>query len=204
MSNWKIIESEYVVKRPWLTARRDKVELSDGRIIPEYYVLEYPDWVNVIAHTKDGRFVMERQYRHAAGVTAFELPCGVVERGETPLDAARRELLEETGYGGGVWRKLMTISANPGTMTNWTHCFVAEGVEKLAEPNLDATEELTVHLLGQAEVKRLLSEGGIVQSLMVAPLWRYFSEADSVFGSTLSTSPVPKSGGISDRGGFVV
>ena len=188
MSNWKIIESEYVVKRPWLTARRDKVELSDGRIIPEYYVLEYPDWVNVIAHTKDGRFVMERQYRHAAGVTAFELPCGVVERGETPLDAARRELLEETGYGGGVWRKQMTISANPGTMTNWTHCFVAEGVEKLAEPNLDATEELSVHLLGQAEVKRLLSEDGIVQSLMVAPLWRYFSEADSAVVEALPTS----------------
>ena len=57
---WKIIDSKYIVQRPWLTARCDQVELPDGRIIPEYYVLEYPNWVNVIAITKDGRFVMEK------------------------------------------------------------------------------------------------------------------------------------------------
>ena len=59
---WKVIDREYIIKRPWLTARRDKVELPDGRIIEEYYVLEYPDWVNVIAITKDGQFVMEKQF----------------------------------------------------------------------------------------------------------------------------------------------
>ena len=94
---WKVLRTEYLIKRPWLTARRDDVELPDGRTIPEYYVLEYPDWVNVIAITKDGHFVMERQYRHALGCTCFELPCGVIEQGETPIEAAMRELEEETG-----------------------------------------------------------------------------------------------------------
>ena len=101
MAKWKVLSSEYLIRKPWLTARCDRLELPDGRIMPEYYVLEYPDWVNVIAITKDGKFVMERQYRHALGVEAYELPCGVMENGETPLEAAKRELLEETGYGGG-------------------------------------------------------------------------------------------------------
>ena len=87
---WKVLDSEYLIKRPWLTARRDHLLLPDGREIPEYYVLEYPDWVNVIAITKDGHFVMERQYRHALGCTCYELPCGVMEEGETPLEAAQR------------------------------------------------------------------------------------------------------------------
>ncbi len=83
--HWKVIESEYVYRRPWLTARRERLELPDGRIVPEYYVLDYPEWVNVIAITTEGDFVMERQYRHGAGVTCYELPCGVAEEGEPPL-----------------------------------------------------------------------------------------------------------------------
>ena len=176
MDKWKVLSSEYLIRKPWLTARCDRLELPDGRIMPEYYVLEYPDWVNVIAITKDGKFVMERQYRHAAGVTAYELPCGVMEKGESPLEAAQRELAEETGYGGGEWREMMTISPNPGAMTNWTHCFVATGVEKTSAQHFDEHECLTVHLLDRDYVRRLLDENAIFQSLMVAPLWRYFCE----------------------------
>ena len=178
MDKWKVLSSEYLIRKPWLTARCDRLELPDGRIMPEYYVLEYPDWVNVIAITKDGKFVMERQYRHAAGVTAYELPCGVKEKGETPLKAAQRELAEETGYGGGEWREMMKISPNPGAMTNWTHCFVATGVEKTSAQHFDEHECLTVHLLDRDEVWALLKENKIYQSLMSAPLWPYFAELE--------------------------
>lgn len=172
---WTILKSEYLIRRPWLTALRDHVRFPDGRENPEYYVLEYPDWVNVIAITKDGHFVMERQYRHALGRTSFELPCGVMENGEEPLEAIKRELLEETGYGGGEWRHLMDISANSSTMNNMTHCFLATGVEKISEPHLDDTEELEVYLLSREKVRELLKTNQFVQALMVAPLWKFFS-----------------------------
>lgn len=173
---WKTIFSEYLIKRPWLTARMDKVELPDGRVIPEYYVLEYPDWVNVIAITKDGQFVMERQFRYAAGMTCYEIPCGVADEGETPLEAIQRELMEETGYGGGEWKLLMKLSPNPTSMTNMTYCYLATGVEKISDQHLDATEELSVHLMSRDEVWGLLERNEIIQSLMVAPLMKYFIE----------------------------
>ena len=175
---WKVLSSEYLVKRPWLTARRDVAELPDGRINHEYYVLEYPDWVNIIAITKDGQIVMERQYRHALGNTCYELPCGVIEAGETPLEAAKRELQEETGYAGGEWKEWMTLSPNPATSTNLAHSFLATGVEKVSGQHLDATEDIDVYLLSQDEVRGLLAENQILQALMAAPLWKYFYEKD--------------------------
>ena len=176
---WKVLSSEYLVKRPWLTARRDVAELPDGRINHEYYVLEYPDWVNIIALTKDGQIVMERQYRHALGNTCYELPCGVIEAGETPLEAAKRELQEETGYAGGEWKEWMTLSPNPATSTNLAHSFLATGVEKVSGQHLDATEDIDVYLLSQDEVRGLLAENQILQALMAAPLWKYFYDKDA-------------------------
>lgn len=101
---WKTLSQKYIIKRPWLTARVDEVELPTGAIVDEYYVLEYPDWVNTIAISKDGKFVFVRQYRYALGKTLNELCAGVIEQGEEPLVAAQRELLEETGYSGGHWQ----------------------------------------------------------------------------------------------------
>ena len=175
---WKVLKSEYLFRRPWLTVRRDCVELPDGRQNPEFYVLEYPDWVNVIAITEDGKFVMERQYRHGLGKTCFELPAGVIEEGEDPLDAAKRELMEETGYGEGTWRKIMTVSGNSSTTDNLSHCYVAEGVRKISGQHLDSTEDLEIVLLDTAQVKDLMVNDQIKQALMAAPLWRYFSEQD--------------------------
>lgn len=173
---WKILFSEYLIKRPWLTVRRDKLQLSTGKTIPEYYVLEYPDWVNVTAITKEGQIVMERQYRHGAGSTNYEIPSGVMEKGETPLEAAQRELLEETGYGGGEWQKIMSLSGNPTMMTNMNHCFLAIGVEKISSQHLDETEELEVHLLSRDEVLSLLNNNEMIHPLMVAPLLKCFMD----------------------------
>lgn len=182
---WETLKSEYLIRRPWLTARRDTVKLPTGAVNDEYYVLEYPTWVNVIALTKDGDFVFIRQYRHGLGQTCYEIVAGVCEDGEEPLVSAQRELLEETGYSGGTWHETMVISGNPSTTNNLTHCFIATGVEKTEGQHLDRTEDIEVHLLKKEEVLALLENDEIKQSLMAAPLWKYFN---------LSPTPPQKGG----------
>lgn len=173
--NWEVLHSEYLFRRPWLTARRDHVKLPTGTEIPEYYILEYPDWVNVIAITNEGKFVMIRQYRHGIRETRYELCAGVIDAGETPLEAAKRELYEETGFGGGDWCEFMTSCPNPGAMTNTNHTFLATGVKQISTQHLESTEDLSVHLLEKEEVVALLRDDLIRQSLMAAPLWKYIS-----------------------------
>ena len=177
---WTILESEYIVQRPWLTARRDKVRLPDGRVHPEYYVLEYPEWVNIIAETTDGQIILERQYRHGNQRVATEIPAGCVEPGEQPLQAAQRELWEETGYTGGEWISLGILSPNSSAMTNYNHPFLARGVRKTSGQHLDATEDIHVFLAPKEEVLAMLRRGDFLQALMVAPLWRYFAEYTSL------------------------
>lgn len=174
---WKVLKSEYLIRRPWLTARRDTVQLPNGVVHPEYYVLEYPTWVNVIARRKeDGLFVMVEQYRHGLGETMTELCAGVAEEGETPEEAARRELAEETGYTGGRWRLLTVTSANPGSLSNLSYTFVAEDVELTQTQHLDRTEDLSVKLLTSGDVARLIESDSLKQSLMTNGLMRYMFE----------------------------
>lgn len=179
IGKWKLLESKYLFNRPWLTARVDKVELPDGRINDEYYVLEYPTWINVIARRKDGKFVMVEQYRHGLGETLVELCAGVVEQGEDPETGARRELLEETGYGNGRWTLLTVLSANPGSMNNLSYSFLAEDVELITDrQDLDDTEDLAVRIITRDELKSMLINDEVRQSLMAAPLWKYFCTID--------------------------
>lgn len=174
---WRVLKSEYLIRRPWLTARRDAVEYPDGRVNDEYYVLEYPDWVNVIALTTDGQMVMVRQYRHGIGRMSLELCAGVVEDGETPLEAARRELEEETGYVGGEWEEGVAMCANSSTTNNLTYNFMARGVVPSGTRHLDATEDLEYVLMTPEEVKKRMDEGGeILQATMLAALWRFFEK----------------------------
>ncbi|MEG0795729.1 MAG: NUDIX hydrolase [Odoribacter sp.] len=177
IESWKVLSSEYISRMPWFTVRKEKVELPNGSMIPSYYVLEYPAWICVIAVTREGELVMERQYRHGLGQVNYELCAGVVDAPDRSfMDAAKRELLEETGYGNGSWRQLMKVCANPGTHSNMTYCFLAMGVEPVAERCLEATEDIAVELLSASEVRELLRRDEIVQSIHAAALWRYFAE----------------------------
>ncbi len=173
---WDVIDSEYIMKREWLTVRRDTVRLPDGRMNDEYYVLEYPDWINVIAETASGQLVIERQYRHGRGIVSYEICAGVMEKGETPLQAAQRELQEETGYAGSEWSEIMTVSQNTSSTNNMCHCFLAKNVIKVSEQSLDKTEDIEVFLFDKEEVFEMLKRNEFKQSLMAAPLWKYFYE----------------------------
>ena len=177
--NWKVLSSKYILTKRWMTVRQDEVELPTGHVIPEYFVFEYPEWVNVIAITDEGKFLLVKQYRHGVGRVCWEIPAGVVEKTDgSALAGAKRELLEETGYGNGDWSELMQISGNAASWNNITHCFLAKGVRKIGGQNLDDGEDLVCDLKDEAEVRAMLERGEFVQSLMVAPLWKYFSQKE--------------------------
>lgn len=170
---WKILHSDYLIQNKWLTVRKDCVSLPTGVEINDYYVLEYPDWVTVIAITNEGRYVMERQYRHGIQRTCYELCGGTVEVGEDTLSAAKRELKEETGYEGGSWEYFSTTAPNPAAMTNVCFTFVAKGVRKTCCQNLEKTEDIDVCELTEQELLEVMKAGEIAQGDMLSPLWQW-------------------------------
>lgn len=177
IKKWEVINSSYVFHHPpWAVFRKDHLRLPNGNEVPDYYVIEYPDWINVLGITADEQFVMIRQYRHALGEISFELAAGVIDEGETPLQAAQRELLEETGYGNGKWQKWTKLCANPATHTNYTHTFLATGIEKIQAQSLEDSEEIEVHLFSKKQVLAILNSHKITQALQAASLWKYFAE----------------------------
>jgi 8-oxo-dGTP pyrophosphatase MutT (NUDIX family) len=174
---WKVLSSEYLARKRWYTVRLEKMELPSGAVIPEYWISEFPPWVSVVAVTADDRLVMVRQYRPALGAVNFEIPAGTTDPHETSIeDAARRELLEETGYGGGTWSLLTTLSPNPALQDNLSHTFLAEGVVQQAPPNTEDTEDLRVHLVPVNELESLIDSGEVIQALHAAPLLKYLLE----------------------------
>jgi ADP-ribose pyrophosphatase len=169
---WKTLSSKYLFTDNWLTLRADTCETPQGKVVSPYYVYEFPDWVMAVALTTDGKFILERQYRQAAGVTCIELPGGCVDKTDASLEAAlRRELLEETGYAFGSVEFLARVSANPSTNSNWAHLYLATDGRLEQQQNLDPNEEIEVCLYTGAELMQLLRDNGIVQSMHVSALF---------------------------------
>jgi 8-oxo-dGTP pyrophosphatase MutT (NUDIX family) len=167
--SWKKLSSKYLFKDTWATVRADVCEKPDGKIIEPYYVYEFPDWVTAFALTKDGKVLMERQYRHALGETHFEIPGGCVDATDASMeDAIARELMEETGYKFDKYEFLGNTTGNPSTNNNRMHLFLATGGEKVAEPTWDEGEDIEIYLLTIEEVIELLRKGEIIQSMHVA------------------------------------
>jgi len=174
---WSVLDRRYVLDRqPYMTLREDTVLLPNGARIEDYFIFEYPDWVNVVAITAEQEFVLVRQYRHGNEQVHYELAGGVADPGEPFLEGAKRELLEETGFAGGEWEHWVTLSPNPATHTNHCHIFLAKGVEQVDNQQLDATEEIAVRLLPMKDALEMLRSGGVSQALHAAALWRYFAE----------------------------
>jgi ADP-ribose pyrophosphatase YjhB (NUDIX family) len=173
---WQTLNSQYLFDRPWLKVRQDHVRLPRGHELPDYYVVEHPPWVNVIAETVDDCLVLIRQYRHGLGEIHYELPGGVCDAEESLLKAAQRELLEETGFGGGNWREWMVLSANPARQNNRNYTFLARAVQLLERPRPDAGEDIAVQLVTKRTAREIVLGGEMIHALHAGPLLKYFLE----------------------------
>ncbi len=169
--NWKTLSSKYLFRHNWLTLREDTCERPDGKIISPYYVYEFPEWVAALALTKDNKVILVKQYRHALGETLLELPGGCVDDTDQSFEEAiARELLEETGYRFDKIEYICKTSANPSTNNNILRAYLATGGEKIAAQKLDEGEDIEVLLLSIEEVKQLLRENKLMQSMHVTAL----------------------------------
>jgi ADP-ribose pyrophosphatase len=163
--NWKILSSEYLTDKSFFRARKDKCETPEGKIIPEYYVVELDPTLCALAITEDEKAVMIRQYRHPVGNTLLEIPGGFVDKDEAPEKAIARELLEETGYEFSRYEYLGEVAANPGVLSNFTKLYLATGGKRIARQKLDDNEEIKIELVNMDDLLNLLFQNKIVQSL---------------------------------------
>jgi 8-oxo-dGTP pyrophosphatase MutT (NUDIX family) len=142
---WQLLESTYTYRDRWLTLRSDSVRLPGGATLAPYHVIEIVDWVNVVAVSDTNHIILVEQYRHAVQRTMLEIPAGHIDPMETPEAAARRELTEETGYGGGTWRRLGSLHPAASRFTNQVHSFLAIGVTRQGKPAPEEAENLHLH-----------------------------------------------------------
>ncbi len=172
--------SEVVLKTPIFKLRRDRSEHPRTGHQGDYVVLEQPDWVNVIAETPGGDLVLVKQWRHGSAEIELEIPAGLIEPGEQPVEAAKRELLEETGFGAAHWEVLGSMRPNPAFQANTCHVVWASGCVQVGHQNLDAGEDIEVCVLKREEVIAAVERGEIRHGIVLFALYRWLDRQGRV------------------------
>ncbi|HEV8549182.1 MAG TPA: NUDIX hydrolase [Polyangiaceae bacterium] len=170
LAPWQVLERRTLVERRWLSVHQDRIRLGNGREIAEFHLIEAPHWASVVCLSEKGELVLVRQYRHGLGGESLELPAGVIDPGEEPLAAARRELGEETGYAAARWEPLVSLSPEPSRHTARAHFFCALGATASVERALDESEDIDVVPVPCAEVLGLIDGGTIVHAAHVGAI----------------------------------
>ena len=172
--NWPLEESRYGDDLILFKTRYDMRRHPESGEVMKRIVLESVDWVNVVALTEDGRSVMIRQFRFGVAYTTLEIPGGMVDPGEDPLTAARRELKEETGYGGGTWHYLGSVEPNPAFHDHLIHHYLARDVVREGAQELSGGEAIHMELMAVDDVVAAVQSGELKHALALSALSRVF------------------------------
>lgn len=169
---WKVLNKKTIIDNKWLSVNADTCQTASGAVVDEFYVEKRPDFVIVIGWDERGRLLIERQYRYGLDKVTTEVPAGMIEEGEDPLNAARRELLEETGHEANSWTFLFKLAVNAATNSNFAYCYMAQDLHKVGEQKLEPTEDLEYGWMPQKEVMKNLKKGGFEQAFITAAIYR--------------------------------
>ncbi len=179
--SWEEVSTEHIIRNEWIDFRRCAFRFPDGTVFEPYYNYSRKDYVVIVASDTEGKYLCVRQYRQGIKQVTTEFPAGGIERrdgreyggmdglmAEDGIEAAKRELLEETGYASDEWEHLLTIPSNATIADNYAHLYVAKNCKKVSEQNLDSTEFIRVVSLSADEIEKLITEGRFQQAVHVA------------------------------------
>lgn len=159
---WQTLASRQILDTPYLKVRCEEVALPGGLVIPDYYIIENRGWVGIVPFTPDGRFLINKQYKHGIGQEVLEFPAGMMDKeGEDPEQTAQRELMEEAGYSvePGRMELLAHMIANPTGASTRIWWYLAHDARKTGEKHLDPAEVIENYLVTPAELLRLIHSG---------------------------------------------
>ena len=172
IEQWKVKTSRYILDRWWLKVREDHVVLPSGKEMPEFHVLEYPDWTMMLGQNEKGDLVLVEQYRHGLGRLSLEFPSGMLEKGEHPETGARREFEEETGYLCGEVRDIGRLVEDPSRHNNTAHAFFCGSATQSGIQQLDETENLQIVCMSVADVREAIESERMVHGLHIGTFYR--------------------------------
>lgn len=167
---WQVLERKTLVAKRWLSVHEERVRLGNGNEIPDFHVVEGPNWAAVLCITTGDEVVLVRQYRRGIATESWELPAGVLDIGEIPLEAAQRELGEETGYSATSWHPIATFATEPSRSTVRAHFFCARGASPTLPRAPEASEDIEVLKVPRADLLGLVESGRIVHGVHVAAI----------------------------------
>lgn len=181
---WEEISCQHIVNDEWIDFRKSKYRFPDGKEFEPYYSYSRRDYVVIVATDEDGKYICVRQYRHGIKRVTTEFCAGGIERNdgkeygnrndakntEDALAAAKRELMEETGYESDDWKFLLSVPSNATMADNYANIFVAKNCKKVSGQSLDETEYLNVHLYNRAEIDTMISSGEFPQASHILAL----------------------------------
>ena len=165
---WEVLKDKKVYGTPIFSLHQKDVVPDKESESKPFYVLEAPEWINVIALTAEKEIILVEQYRHGIDESTLEIPGGMVDDGESPLEAAKRELVEETGYSTEKWSLIGKTSSNPAILNNYTHLYLAENVEETTGQHTDGTEDIKVHRMPLKRFLKLTANGVVHHAIVLA------------------------------------
>ncbi|MEM9542740.1 MAG: NUDIX hydrolase [Cyanobacteria bacterium P01_E01_bin.42] len=172
IEKWTILQSQFIVDNRWCRVRQDCVRLPDGTIVDDYFINVRPDIALILPITCDRDIVFVRQYRHGVGQILLELPAGSFNpQRENSIEAAKRELEEETGYYAEHLQKLATLYDNPVKDTNKIHVFLAENIVYSGKRKFDITEDIEIVLIPLEKVEEQIKNREICVSGTLSALF---------------------------------